>query len=260
MKKKVTITAVVIICILLVVAVALSANRAGGEIGFEATINSVENGVAYATINKQDAGFLAPKLPGNIEFNTSDLDVKLQAGDEISGCYLSGTINGSSVRVVDVTIKGNASQGINDLISLNEVSDYITEKGYTSKDFEESLMGRFREDIIRSWGASDLLFSGINADGWYLDDDKNRGISLTSYVYNQCGWDFGRLGAQGLYNISTRTSSPKPGDLVFFTGTYDTPGISHVGIYVGDGWMLHCGDPISYANLNTSYWQSHFYA
>ena len=177
MKKKVTITAVVIICILLVVAVALSANRAGGEIGFEATIDSVENGVAYATINKQDAGFLAPKLPGNIEFNTSDLDVKLQAGDEISGCYLSGTINGSSVRVVDVTIKGNASQGINDLISLNEVSDYITEKGYTSKDFEESLMGRFREDIIRSWGASDLLFSGINADGWYLDDDKNRGIS-----------------------------------------------------------------------------------
>ena len=83
---------------------------------------------------------------------------------------------------------------------------------------------------------------------------------FVSYVYNQCGWDFGRLGAQGLYNISARTGSPKPGDLVFFTGTYETPGISHVGIYVGDGWMLHCGDPISYANLNTSYWQSHFYA
>ena len=83
---------------------------------------------------------------------------------------------------------------------------------------------------------------------------------FVSYVYNQCGWDFGRLGAQGLYNISRRTSSPLPGDLVFFTGTYDTPGVSHVGIYVGDGWMLHCGDPIGYANLNTSYWQSHFYA
>ena len=83
---------------------------------------------------------------------------------------------------------------------------------------------------------------------------------FVSYVYNQCGWDFGRLGAQGLYNISTRTNNPKPGDLVFFTGTYDTPGVSHCGIYVGDGWMLHCGDPISYANLNTSYWQSHFYA
>ena len=83
---------------------------------------------------------------------------------------------------------------------------------------------------------------------------------FVSYVYNQCGWDFGRLGAQGLYTISSRTSSPRPGDLVFFTGTYDTPGVSHVGIYVGDGWMLHCGDPIGYANLNTSYWQSHFYA
>ena len=83
---------------------------------------------------------------------------------------------------------------------------------------------------------------------------------FVAYVYTQCGWDFGRLGAQGLYNISRRTISPRPGDLVFFTGTYDTPGVSHVGIYVGDGWMLHCGDPIGYANLNTSYWQSHFYA
>lgn len=83
---------------------------------------------------------------------------------------------------------------------------------------------------------------------------------FVSYVYNQCGWDFGRLGAQGLYNISTPTNNPKPGDLVFFTGTYDTPGVSHVGIYVGDGWMLDCGDPIHYSNLNTNYWQSHFYA
>ena len=83
---------------------------------------------------------------------------------------------------------------------------------------------------------------------------------FVSYVYNQCGWSFGRLGAQGLYNICSRTSSPRPGDLVFFVGTYDTAGISHVGIYVGDGWMLHCGDPIGYANLNSSYWQSHFYA
>ena len=81
-----------------------------------------------------------------------------------------------------------------------------------------------------------------------------------SYVYNQCGWNFGRLSAQGIYNICTRTNNPQPGDLVFFKGTYDTPGISHVGIYVGDGWMLHCGDPISYTNLNSAYWQSYFYA
>ena len=81
-----------------------------------------------------------------------------------------------------------------------------------------------------------------------------------SWVINHSGWNVGRLGAQGLYNICTPTRSPKPGDLVFFKGTYDTPGVSHCGIYVGDGKMLHCGDPIGYANLNTSYWQSHFYA
>lgn len=81
-----------------------------------------------------------------------------------------------------------------------------------------------------------------------------------SWVINHSGWNVGRLGAQGLYNICTPTSSPQPGDLVFFKGTYDTPGVSHCGIYVGDNKMLHCGDPIGYANLNTSYWQSHFYA
>ena len=83
---------------------------------------------------------------------------------------------------------------------------------------------------------------------------------FVSWVINHSGWNVGRLGAQGLYNICTPTSSPKPGDLVFFVGTYDTAGVSHCGIYVGDGMMIHCGDPIQYANLNTSYWQSHFYA
>lgn len=84
---------------------------------------------------------------------------------------------------------------------------------------------------------------------------------FVSYVLTNTGLcNTGRLGAQGLYNISTPVSDPQPGDLVFFVGTYDTSGISHVGIYVGDNMMLHCGDPISYTNLNTSYWQSHFYA
>ena len=83
---------------------------------------------------------------------------------------------------------------------------------------------------------------------------------FVSWVINHSGWNVGRLGAQGLYNICTPTSSPKPGDLVFFKGTYDTAGVSHCGIYVGDNKMLHCGDPIGYADLDTSYWQSHFYA
>ena len=86
---------------------------------------------------------------------------------------------------------------------------------------------------------------------------------FVSWVLTQSGvCNTGRLGAQGLYNISAPVSSAnaRPGDLIFFVGTYDTPGVSHVGIYVGGGKMLHCGDPIQYADINTSYWQSHFYA
>ena len=84
---------------------------------------------------------------------------------------------------------------------------------------------------------------------------------FVSWVLTNSGvCNTGRLGAQGLYNISTPVSSPQPGDLVFFVGTYDTLGVSHVGIYVGNSMMIHCGDPISYSNLNSSYWQAHFYA
>ena len=85
---------------------------------------------------------------------------------------------------------------------------------------------------------------------------------FVSWIVNHSGWDVGRLGATGLYNICTPVSAAgaKPGDLVFFVGTYDTDGISHCGLYVGDGWMIHAGDPIGYANLNSSYWQTHFYA
>lgn len=83
-----------------------------------------------------------------------------------------------------------------------------------------------------------------------------------SWVINHSGWNVGRLGATSLYNICTPVSpaNARPGDLVFFQGTYDTAGMSHVGIYVGNGMMLHCGNPISYANLNTTYWQDHFAA
>ena len=83
-----------------------------------------------------------------------------------------------------------------------------------------------------------------------------------SWVINHSGWNVGRLGAQGLCNICAPVTGAqaRPGDLIFFKGTYDTPGVSHVGIYVGNGMMIHCGSPISYANINTTYWQKHFYA
>ena len=69
------------------------------------------------------------------------------------------------------------------------------------------------------------------------------------------------FGANGLKNICDiiRPSEAKLGDLIFFQGTYDTTGSSHVGIYVGNGMMIHCGNPISYANVNSAYWQEHFY-
>lgn len=86
---------------------------------------------------------------------------------------------------------------------------------------------------------------------------------FVSYVINNCGngWSIGRLTANGLMGVCDiiPRSSAKPGDLIFFQGTYDTSGASHVGIYVGNGMMIHCGNPISYASIETSYWQSHFY-
>ena len=88
---------------------------------------------------------------------------------------------------------------------------------------------------------------------------------FVSWVINHCGngWNVGRLGAKGLKNICDiiPPDQAKPGDLIFFHHTYDAPDPSdatHVGIYVGDGMMIHCGSPISYASTESNYWQSHF--
>ena len=79
------------------------------------------------------------------------------------------------------------------------------------------------------------------------------------WVYNQNDYDVGRTTANGLWNKSQHISEAeaKPGDLVFFEGTYDTPGKSHVGIYLGNGMMVSAGDPIKYANIHSSYWQKY---
>jgi len=79
------------------------------------------------------------------------------------------------------------------------------------------------------------------------------------WVYNQNGYDVGRTTANGLWNKSQHISEAeaKPGDLVFFEGTYDTPGKSHVGIYLGNGKMVSAGDPIKYADIHSPYWQKY---
>lgn len=85
---------------------------------------------------------------------------------------------------------------------------------------------------------------------------------FVSWVVNHCGvgWNIGRLGADGLRHTCSYVSpsSARPGDLIFFEGTYDTTGASHVGIYLGDNMMIHCGDPIQYADITSNYWQQHF--
>lgn len=84
---------------------------------------------------------------------------------------------------------------------------------------------------------------------------------FVSWVLNHSGWSVGRQTANGLYRSSTRiiAEEAKPGDLIFFQGTYETSGASHVGIYVGNNMMIHCGNPISYAPIDTNYWKQHFY-
>ena len=152
------------------------------------------------------------------------------------------------------------------MATLGNRPDLFPESGYVPKYTNPPPEHDIPEEYLADETFAAILAEAEKYVGFpYVWGGSNPNTSFdcsgfVSYVYNQCGWDFGRLGAQGLYNISTRTNNPKPGDLVFFTGTYDTPGVSHCGIYVGDGWMLHCGDPISYANLNSSYWQSHLYA
>ena len=86
---------------------------------------------------------------------------------------------------------------------------------------------------------------------------------FVSWVINHSGngWSVGRQTANSLKNLCDiiPPSEAKPGDLIFFQGTYATTGASHVGIYVGNGMMIHCGNPISYASVESSYWQEHFY-
>ena len=155
-----------------------------------------------------------------------------------------------------------------DMATLGNRPDLFPGSGYIGKYVE----GSYTDYDIPPEALDDEVFAAIIKEaekylGYpYVWGGSSPSTSFdcsgfVSWVINHSGWDVGRLGAQGLCNICTPVSSAnvKPGDLVFFTGTYDTPGVSHVGIYVGNNIMIHCGDPISYANLNSNYWQSHFY-
>ena len=153
--------------------------------------------------------------------------------------------------------------------TLGNREDLFPDSGYVSKYTEPPDIYEIPPSALEDETFATLIAEAEKYIGYpYVWGGSNPNTSFdcsgfVSWVLTNSGLcNTGRLGAQGLYNISTPVSSSntRPGDLVFFVGTYDTPGISHVGIYVGGGVMLHCGDPIQYANLNSTYWQTHFYA
>ena len=151
--------------------------------------------------------------------------------------------------------KGNRSYLFEDDIYANSTGEYLDYDipGEALTDEKFANMIKEAEKYLGYpyvWGGSspETSFDCSGFVSWVINHSNN-------------GWNVGRLGANGLKNICDiiRPSEVKPGDLIFFQGTYDTTGASHVGIYVGKGMMIHCGNPISYAHVNSSYWQEHFY-
>ena len=151
--------------------------------------------------------------------------------------------------------KGNRPYLFGDDIYANSSGEYLDYDipGEALTDEKFANMIREAEKYLGMsyvWGGS-TPSTGFDCSGfvcWVINNSGN-------------GWNVGRTTANGLMSSCDiiRASEAQPGDLIFFQGTYDTAGASHVGIYVGNGMMIHCGNPISYASIETNYWQSHFY-
>ena len=178
-------------------------------------------------------------------FNLSHVPVYIMSQDELSmyATYMSVVGNREDLF---------PDSGYVDKYITNPPADYTVNPDYLTDETFATLIEEAEKYLNYPyvWGGSNPSTS-FDCSGF------------VSYVLTNSGLvNTGRLGAQGLYNVCTPVSkaNAKPGDLIFFVGTYDTPGVSHVGIYVGDNVMLHCGDPIQYTSISSSYWQSHFYA
>lgn len=151
--------------------------------------------------------------------------------------------------------KGNRPYLFGDDIYANSSGEYLDYDipGEALTDEKFANMIREAEKYLGMpyvWGGSSPS-TGFDCSGfvcWVINNSGN-------------GWNVGRTTANGLMNCCDiiPLSEAEPGDLIFFQGTYDTAGASHVGIYVGDGMMIHTGNPTSYASIETSYWQSHYY-
>ena len=155
-----------------------------------------------------------------------------------------------------------ASKGNRDYLFADDIYSNVTQSPYNDYEIPSAALSdeTFRKLITEAekylgypyvWGGSSPSTS-FDCSGFVCWVFKNSGV-----------YPLSRTTAQGIFNQCTavRPAEAKPGDIIFFTGTYNSGSpVSHVGIYVGNGMMIHCGNPIQYASVNSSYWSSHFYA
>jgi cell wall-associated NlpC family hydrolase len=187
--------------------------------------------------------------------------------------------------ILHVTLKNNTLEKVtvNSGLTTDQKERYnvlLETKGNRSYLFEDDIysnstdaVGSYTDYEIPAEALTDNAFANMIAEAEkYLGrayvwggSSPETGFDCSGYVswvINNCGngWNVGRQTANGLLNLCTviPASEAQPGDLIFFQGTYDVKGASHCGIYVGNGMMIHCGDPISYTSINKSYWQEHF--
>ncbi len=247
----------------------------------------VMNGIEYTV---EDTGAFAGY---GVDFDVyySDHNAALQHGHQTWEAYIADD-NGS--QEVEVLVSSGSQQftavlannGIDrvaqQLLNADEMERYnllVETKGNKPDLFPTNIYantGSGRLDYTFAGDAlSDQKFANMMAEAMkYLDYPYVWGGSspATSFdcsgyvcwVINNCGngWNVGRTTADGLCNMLARVSyaDAKPGDIIFFAGTYDTVGASHVGIYLGNNMMLHCGEPIQYTDISGAYWQQHLYA
>mgnify|MGYP000893068608 CR=1 FL=1 len=185
--------------------------------------------------------------------------------EPVYGKVTEGPLNVRSAPSTDSEKVDSFSTG--KVLTILETLDgwYKVEEGYVSADYvtiidaaEAASSGSASEvvDLAMQYLGYPYCYGGSSPSGFDCS-------GFVCYVIDHCGngWNVGRTTAEGLRNYCKiiRPSDARPGDLIFFQNTYNTSGASHVGIYVGNGMMIHCGNPISYASVNTSYWQEHFY-
>ena len=172
---------------------------------------------------------------------------------------ISSTLNAEQLELYNIYL---ASKGNRDYLFADDIYSNITQSPYNDYTIPSEALSdsTFRTLITEAekylgypyvWGGSSPSTS-FDCSGFVCWVFKNSGV-----------YPLSRTTAQGIFNqcSAVRPSEAKPGDLIFFTGTYKTSeAVTHIGIYVGNGMMIHCGNPIQYASVNSSYWSSHFYA